>query len=531
MRYLSGSEPAADGTNEPVMDDEFGSRPKARFHLGEDAEVQMKTFDLTFRGEALPGHVVGQVKENLARLFCIDEAAVIDALFSGETVHLRCDLDRKTAASYFREITEMGGKAYLVSSRERLRDSEASHAILKQQKCRPARIVHTGMAAASDAPEEEAQARAADQIWAVSSSKRAKGPGAQAASKHSDSKKSGGSTKGKGGARTACQGDAPANGQSRCSDPAVSLELTRANLILTSTGKELARLESKAAETRAESIREISQLRQHHARQEREIAEETEKILKARAEAESKAEEDIEALWAEEQRIREAAQAELEAMLEQHMDAKTEREQALEQLQQREEGEKSTQAQNTAQLEEQLQQLRAEAEAEIQRLEQQLRDVKASAEADAAELAQQIEASRNSVADEVQNLRRQREELTARQATEEQALLAEQDEVQRRITEETDALRIKQEEIRCHLQRELDELDDRERKIQSSNTDREVDMEEACAQLRERTEEALAELRELEKVLKQRQDKALAELRGHARHSEPSPQSGQSLGS
>ena len=79
----------------------------------------MKTFDLTFKGAVLPEHDPRQVKTRFAQLFCIEDLSVLEELFSGETIILRSDLDRKSAADYFRKITQLGGEAELIASPDR----------------------------------------------------------------------------------------------------------------------------------------------------------------------------------------------------------------------------------------------------------------------------------------------------------------------------------------------------------------------------------------------------------------------------
>ena len=65
----------------------------------------MKSFDLTFNGAVLPERDPGQVKQDLARLFSIQDSTLIEEIFSGKTIVLRHNLDRKTAADYFRRIS------------------------------------------------------------------------------------------------------------------------------------------------------------------------------------------------------------------------------------------------------------------------------------------------------------------------------------------------------------------------------------------------------------------------------------------
>jgi len=76
----------------------------------------MRSFDLTFNGAVLPDRDPMQVRQDLARLFAIEDSDLIERLFSGETVILRHNLDRKAAADYFRKISLLGGKVALVKS-------------------------------------------------------------------------------------------------------------------------------------------------------------------------------------------------------------------------------------------------------------------------------------------------------------------------------------------------------------------------------------------------------------------------------
>lgn len=76
----------------------------------------MKSFDLTFNGGVLPDHDPARVRRELARLLQIDDSELLERIFSGETIILRHNLDRKAAADYFRKITLLGGQASLVKS-------------------------------------------------------------------------------------------------------------------------------------------------------------------------------------------------------------------------------------------------------------------------------------------------------------------------------------------------------------------------------------------------------------------------------
>lgn len=76
----------------------------------------MARFDLTFKGTVLPDHDPQTVKQAFAELFTIKDPFVLDQMFSGDTFVVRSNLDRKTAADYFRKVVELGGQAELVAS-------------------------------------------------------------------------------------------------------------------------------------------------------------------------------------------------------------------------------------------------------------------------------------------------------------------------------------------------------------------------------------------------------------------------------
>ena len=78
-----------------------------------------KTFDLTFRGELQPRRDPKRVKSRLAEYLHIDDPAMLEELFSGQTVYLRQDLDRKSAAEHFRQLSQLGCLVALVASSER----------------------------------------------------------------------------------------------------------------------------------------------------------------------------------------------------------------------------------------------------------------------------------------------------------------------------------------------------------------------------------------------------------------------------
>ncbi|MEH6586017.1 MAG: hypothetical protein V7720_05630 [Halioglobus sp.] len=77
----------------------------------------MKRFDLTFKGDILPDHEPQQVREGFADLFRIRDPLVLEELFSGDAFVLRSNLDRKSAADYFRKVCDIGGLAELVATK------------------------------------------------------------------------------------------------------------------------------------------------------------------------------------------------------------------------------------------------------------------------------------------------------------------------------------------------------------------------------------------------------------------------------
>ena len=84
----------------------------------------MKKFDITFKGEVLPRHDPELVKAGFVDLFKIRDTGMLDEIFSGETVVLRSNLDRKAAAEYYVKVNELGAVIELVTSSARYKDLE-----------------------------------------------------------------------------------------------------------------------------------------------------------------------------------------------------------------------------------------------------------------------------------------------------------------------------------------------------------------------------------------------------------------------
>ena len=74
----------------------------------------MSKFNLSFRGEILPGYKPERVKSRFAKLFAIDDPQRVEMFFSGKPISLRRNLDRKEAADIFRKLHDIGLSSELV---------------------------------------------------------------------------------------------------------------------------------------------------------------------------------------------------------------------------------------------------------------------------------------------------------------------------------------------------------------------------------------------------------------------------------
>ena len=113
----------------------------------------MNKFNLTFSGEILPGKDPREVRQRFARLFAIDDPERLERFFSGETIILRRNLNRKAAAEYFLKTHNLGAATELVkvSAEEIQRDEAEREALRESAKQRAAEE------AARKAAEEEAE--------------------------------------------------------------------------------------------------------------------------------------------------------------------------------------------------------------------------------------------------------------------------------------------------------------------------------------------------------------------------------------
>jgi hypothetical protein len=74
----------------------------------------VNTFNLTFWGEILEGHDHQKVKARFGKMFAIEEPERLEQFFSGDTIILRRNLERKVAAEYYSKLRKLGVEVKLV---------------------------------------------------------------------------------------------------------------------------------------------------------------------------------------------------------------------------------------------------------------------------------------------------------------------------------------------------------------------------------------------------------------------------------
>ncbi len=74
----------------------------------------MNKFNLTFWGEILPGHDPQKAKARFAKMFDIQDPQRLEHFFSGETITLRRNIERKVAAEYYAKLHKLGVEAELI---------------------------------------------------------------------------------------------------------------------------------------------------------------------------------------------------------------------------------------------------------------------------------------------------------------------------------------------------------------------------------------------------------------------------------
>jgi hypothetical protein len=127
-------------------------------------------FNLSFRGEILPGYKPEQVKSRFAKLFAIDDPQRVEMFFSGKPINLRRNLDRKEAADVFRKLHDIGLSSELVKVDE---DGIATPAV-EHSATESEATIESPPKATSRGMDHDILQRASgrvDQSWAVPSRK------------------------------------------------------------------------------------------------------------------------------------------------------------------------------------------------------------------------------------------------------------------------------------------------------------------------------------------------------------------------
>ncbi|MEZ5501140.1 MAG: MAP7 domain-containing protein [Halioglobus sp.] len=126
----------------------------------------MNRFNLTFSGQILTGHDPAQVKLRFGEMFAIDDPARLERFFSGQTVILRRNLERKEAAQYYHEMHLLGAVAALVKVSV---DEQVESGTGSQARVSTTTAAATPKSATRDRLIASSALSASDQTWAVSS--------------------------------------------------------------------------------------------------------------------------------------------------------------------------------------------------------------------------------------------------------------------------------------------------------------------------------------------------------------------------
>jgi hypothetical protein len=133
-------------------------------------------FNLTFNGEILTGQDPAQAKLRFGKMFSIDDPVKLERFFSGETIILRRDLERKAAAQYYHQLHQLGMVSALV--KVTTKDTAKIVASTPQPPTQetPADPITTSNQPDSKPETPQPHFGAIEQTWAVSSSAAKRGP-------------------------------------------------------------------------------------------------------------------------------------------------------------------------------------------------------------------------------------------------------------------------------------------------------------------------------------------------------------------
>lgn len=79
--------------------------------------MEQQRFDVSFKGELLPGFELDQVRQNLGQLFKANEAQ-LNKLFSGQLCSVKKDVDKATALKYQQALKKAGAKPLISKAAE-----------------------------------------------------------------------------------------------------------------------------------------------------------------------------------------------------------------------------------------------------------------------------------------------------------------------------------------------------------------------------------------------------------------------------
>ncbi|MEM9253811.1 MAG: hypothetical protein AAGA91_00105 [Pseudomonadota bacterium] len=534
----------------------------------------MRTFNVTFNGEVLEDHDPAEVRERLADLFDIRDDETAQTLFSGEIVCLRCDLDRKTAADYFKRLQDVGAVAQLEPAEQRLTRPSAP------------RLDYDGDGGATLVRDMQPEAEAenspshsnASQVWPVSRARQqpsrstanseetnppaayASKPETPLAQDSSDSSGKDNSAPTEDGPPQDTANHAPAltlatskelpdagpvtavasspgplpeatvgelNGNPAANDAqTVDREERergkekRLQLVLTSTQKELERLENQAQQAQQDTDNEIERLRRRQAQFEADAAQQVAELNDQRHEEAQRAEQDIARLTDLEERALAGAQAEIAQIRrerEQHEQTVIDQRAAI----QARAADQSSQRENeTEQLKAKILATQEEAagevvqlQADIARLQQAIEEAREREEKLVSSLQEQLDAMDDLMAEDAEDFRRQEtdleyeieDQLADFAEREDAAHASAQDkaaDLQQQRQQAVETSSAEQERLRG-LQQEIDA----KRELSMTSVDK------ACRLLQEQTQDTLKKIDTLGEHVRRRRNRALTELR------------------
>jgi len=130
-----------------------------------DSAREVNKFNLTFSGEIQAGQDPAQVRQRFGKLFAIDDPIRLERFFSGQTVILRRNLERKDAALYYHELQQLGVVAALVKVSDDVATDAGANTTSPLRKA-SGNVSAKRKTARHSLPQQPAPL---DQSWAVSS--------------------------------------------------------------------------------------------------------------------------------------------------------------------------------------------------------------------------------------------------------------------------------------------------------------------------------------------------------------------------